>query len=75
MDLSYGIYIYAFLITQILIELYPALSSSQLIALVLITTIPVSLCSWIFIESKALAKKKDYYSLLGDTIQIPGKSV
>jgi len=66
MDISYGIYIYAFLISQILIELYRGLSSVQLIFLTLIIVIPLSICSWIFIEKKALARKKNYSFLFRD---------
>ncbi len=60
MDISYGIYIYAFLITQILIEIFGRISPPELIAWIFICIIPVSILSWIFIEKKALDQKKKY---------------
>ncbi|CAN5169245.1 acyltransferase [soil metagenome] len=57
-DLSYGVYIYAFLLTQIFIELFPATNVFQLILFVISGVIPLSLLSWKLIESKALSLKK-----------------
>ena len=56
-DLSYGVYIYAFLLTQVFIELFPGILPWELILLVISSVIPLSLLSWIFIEKKALKFK------------------
>ncbi|MBA2248593.1 MAG: acyltransferase, partial [Chitinophagaceae bacterium] len=71
-DISYGIYIYAFLITQILIELAGKISPVKLTALVVLCTIPVSYLSWILIEKRALAQKKNYDHLFGKKEKISG---
>lgn len=57
-DLSYGVYIYAFLVTQIVIEILPGILPWELVLLVISAVIPLSFLSWILIEKQALKFKK-----------------
>ena len=57
MDISYGVYLYSFLITQIIIEVLRINNPLYLIMVVGIVVLPLSILSWLFIEKKALAHK------------------
>ena len=62
-DLSYGIYIYAFLITQIFVEKLGQTDPLKIIFLVSWSVSMLSLASWLLIEKNSLALKK-YYDLI-----------
>ena len=62
-DLSYGFYIYAFLITQIIVELLGRRDPLVIILLVTWSVVMISLGSWFLIEKKALSMKKYYNKL------------
>ena len=64
-DLSYGIYLYAFLITQIFVDLFGRMNPLMLIVSVSLVVVLVSLASWVFIEKKALKMKKYYNNIFG----------
>lgn len=60
-DISYGVYIYAFVVQQLLFQLFnyqmlPAIN----ILLTLFITIPIALLSWKFIEEPALQLKQKF---------------
>jgi peptidoglycan/LPS O-acetylase OafA/YrhL len=57
-DFSYGVYIYAFLIQQTLIDIFESMSPLKLVLLSSIGTLMCAALSWIVIESKALKLKK-----------------
>ena len=57
MDISYGIYIYAFLVTQLVLEIYRFINPVSLILIVMLVVFPLSIFSWTFIESRALKYK------------------
>ncbi len=59
-DLSYGTYIYAFLTTQIYVELLGKTDPLKIIFLVTWSVIMLSLASWLLIEKNSLAFKKYY---------------
>ena len=59
-DLSYGFYIYAFPITQIVIEVIGKKEAAILISVVIIIASIVSYGSWKLIEKKFLGMKKNY---------------
>ena len=57
-DLSYGIYIYGWLIAQALLAVMPGLSQPELLLYVIASLLPLALISWELIERPALAFKK-----------------
>jgi len=57
-DFSYGVYIYAFLIQQTLINIFESMSPLKLILLSSIGTLVCAALSWTIIESKALKLKR-----------------
>lgn len=60
-DISYGIYIYAFVIQQMLFQLFNYQMSPILnTVLTLATTIPIAFLSWKFIEEPALQLKQKF---------------
>ena len=67
-DLSYGIYLYAFLITQIFVELLGKIYPLFLIIMVTAVVIIFSLASWTFIEKKSLSLKKYYLKLFSNRL-------
>lgn len=56
-DFSYGLYIYAFPVAQILIYLYPRFSPNSLALATLIGTLPLAAASWYLIEKPMLRLK------------------
>lgn len=56
-DLSYGIYVYAYPIQQILIAAWPGIHSIILMLLAMLIVTPIALLSWKFIEQPALRLK------------------
>lgn len=60
MDISYGIYIYAFIVTQIIIQLYHFSNPLTLILAVVVVVVPISCLSWVFIEKTALGYKSEF---------------
>ena len=57
-DYSYGIYIYAFPIQQLVIYSFPKISFSLFIVISIVFTGILSMFSWHFIEKPALSMKK-----------------
>ena len=57
-DLSYGVYIYDWLIAQSLLTLLPGLQQPVLLAATLTLLLPVAALSWFLIEKPALAWKR-----------------
>ena len=57
-DLSYGTYIYAFPIQQMLIAMLPSITPHMLMLLTIISVLPIAFASWHIIEQRALALKK-----------------
>jgi len=58
-DYSYGLYIYAYPLQQVLVLTIPGLMPLQLFAVTVATTLPAAILSWYFIEKPALAKKEN----------------
>lgn len=56
-DYSYGLYIYAFPVQQLLVALLPDPQPWQIIVLGFLCTLPFAALSWHFIESRALSQK------------------
>lgn len=56
-DYSYGIYVYAFSIQQILAQLYPALPPLEAFGVSMMLILPLAVLSWHLIESKMLRFK------------------
>lgn len=57
-DYSYGMYIWAWPVQQILIYYYPPMSQIENFLLGVLITFPLSILSWHFIEARALKLKK-----------------
>ena len=57
-DMSYGTYIYAFPIQQMLIALMPGITPIGLLVLTVVAVLPVAFASWRIIEKNALSLKK-----------------
>ena len=57
-DMSYGTYIYAFPIQQMLIAMIPGVSPWQLTMLTIVAVLPIAFASWHIIEKNALSLKK-----------------
>lgn len=56
-DYSYGIYIYAFPVQQMLLELVPGITPEQMILAAAAGTLPLAMASWHFVEKPMLARK------------------
>ncbi len=59
-DISYGIYIYHWVVLQIMFAWVPELSPAMRIIIALIITVALSYASWIFVEKPALGLKKRF---------------
>jgi peptidoglycan/LPS O-acetylase OafA/YrhL len=57
-DWSYGVYIYAWPIQQLLLYFAPGLTIAEHIAAAVLLTLPVAACSWNLVEKPALALKR-----------------
>ena len=57
-DLSYGVYIYDWLIAQALVRFIPGISQPVLLAATLVLLLPVAAASWFLIEKPALSWKR-----------------
>jgi peptidoglycan/LPS O-acetylase OafA/YrhL len=58
-DFSYGMYIVAWPIQQVIVLFFPGLNIMYYIAFCFLFTFPLAYISWNFIESKALSRKKN----------------
>ena len=56
-DLSYGTYLWAYLVQQVVIDLAPALPLAASVGLVIVVTLPIAALSWWFVEKPALSAK------------------
>jgi len=61
-DYSYGMYIYAWPIQQLLIQRFPSLSPGELFVASVAATLPLAMLSWFLLEKKALRLKGHYVS-------------
>lgn len=59
-DLSYGLYIWGWVVTQALVDTYPAITPMPLLAMTLAVVVPVAAASWFLIERPALALKSRF---------------
>ena len=57
-DLSYGVYVYAYPIQQLLLVAWPGINSAVFLVASLVIVLPVALMSWKFIEKPALSFKR-----------------
>jgi peptidoglycan/LPS O-acetylase OafA/YrhL len=56
-DYSYGVYIYGFLVQQLLVNAFPGIGTGPLMAASIIATLVCGMASWHLIEKPALSKK------------------
>jgi peptidoglycan/LPS O-acetylase OafA/YrhL len=57
-DYSYGVYIYGWLVQQILVVSLPGIGPYAMMAGSLLCTLPLAVASWVFVEERALQFKK-----------------
>lgn len=57
-DLSYGIYLWGFLLQQTLVHAVPGIDALTLIALSVAVTVPVAAASWLLVERPVLRRKQ-----------------
>ena len=57
-DLSYGVYVYAYPIQQLILVAWPSINSAVLLMLSVLVVLPVALLSWKFVEKPALGFKR-----------------
>jgi peptidoglycan/LPS O-acetylase OafA/YrhL len=62
-DFSYGVYIYAFPIQQLVIFCYKDVSVFDMIIYASVTTLFISVLSWYWVEKKALSYKNSYVKI------------
>jgi len=64
-DYSYGIYVYGFIVQQIIVSLVPGVSLDMMVLLSLFGTLPLAVMSWHVLEKPMLAyaKKKNYLAV------------
>jgi peptidoglycan/LPS O-acetylase OafA/YrhL len=65
-DFSYGMYIYAYPIQQLLIRYHPAITPMELFGTALVLTLPMAFLSWHLIEKPALNLKRRLMLKKGD---------
>lgn len=58
LDLSYGLYIWGWVVMQTLVTTYPAITALPLLGLTLLVALPVATASWLLIERPALGLKR-----------------
>lgn len=56
-DLSYGLYLWGFLLQQLIVWWFPAIDAPTLLLLSLMVTVPVAALSWFLVERPALRLK------------------
>jgi peptidoglycan/LPS O-acetylase OafA/YrhL len=56
-DYSYGVYIYAFPVQQVLVSLIPGITPMQMFGLATLGTLPLAVLSWHLVEKPMLARK------------------
>lgn len=61
-DVSYGLYIYAFPIQQLLMNQLPGLAPLELFVATLVATLPVAALSWVYVEQPFLTHKTALYA-------------
>lgn len=71
-DYSYGIYIYAWPVQQLLIGMFPRLGTTAHIALTLPIVLALSVASWRFVEDPALQLKKRFLRRRGAPAVVSG---
>uniref|UniRef100_UPI0030ECE4A1 acyltransferase family protein n=1 Tax=Undibacterium luofuense TaxID=2828733 RepID=UPI0030ECE4A1 len=59
-DYSYGIYIYAFPVQQVLVSLFPGMSAPVMMLTGTVVIIPIAILSWHAVEKRALAYKSRF---------------
>lgn len=69
-DISYGLYIYAFPVQQLLIFQLPALGPLELFVATLAITIPVATLSWLWIEQPMLTHKDAIYGFVRRVLKL-----
>jgi peptidoglycan/LPS O-acetylase OafA/YrhL len=69
-DISYGVYLYAFPVQQMLIMHFgPGMDWGKMVALSFALTVPLATASWFFVEKPALARKRAATATPGTLIQ------
>lgn len=63
-DISYGLYIYHWVVLQVIIAKMPAIDTATLAILTLIITTALAWASWVFIEKPALGMKRRFSKLI-----------
>jgi len=61
-DVSYGLYIYAFPIQQLLMHQLPGLAPLELFVATMVATLPVAALSWVYVEQPFLTHKTALYA-------------
>lgn len=74
-DCSYGIYIYAFVVQQMLVALLKPLSPTHLTLMALPLTILLAMLSWIVVEKPALENRTEFARLLRRTCAWSGRAL
>ncbi len=57
-DLSFGVYIYACPLQQVIVGEWPQTSAEVQILIAILAVMPLALASWVFVERPALAKRE-----------------
>lgn len=66
-DLSYGLYLYSFPVSQTLMTLYPDLQPEALIVITVSVSVPLALTSWLAIERPSLGVRRSLVEYLRQT--------
>lgn len=72
-DLSYGIYIYACPVQQLLIERVPGAGVEAQVVLASLSVLPLALASWIMVEQPALRQRRRLVDVLQALLPTPAR--